>query len=122
MPRMLAAQSAKPRRAQSRHTSRPAMPTSNGNIGGRISSLVKTRSQNKFNGDTSVVEWHQCTFEARSVRILDAGLAWEGGGCLNRCRSGRRIMVIPKLPKLEPWVRFPSPAPLSVFEPQLTAV
>ncbi len=25
--------------------------------------------------------------------------------------SGRRIMVIPKLPKLEPWVRFPSPAP-----------
>ena len=24
---------------------------------------------------------------------------------------GRRIMVIPKLPKLEPWVRFPSPAP-----------
>jgi hypothetical protein len=23
-------------------------------------------------------------------------------------------MVIPKLPKLEPWVRFPSPAPLSV--------
>jgi hypothetical protein len=25
---------------------------------------------------------------------------------------GRRIMVIPKLPKLEPWVRFPSPAPL----------
>ena len=23
-------------------------------------------------------------------------------------------MVIPKLPKLEPWVRFPSPAPLFV--------
>jgi hypothetical protein len=31
------------------------------------------------------------------------GLQWRGGG--------RRIMVIPKLPKLEPWVRFPSPAP-----------
>src|SRR6202035_5710645 len=29
-------------------------------------------------------------------------------------RRGRRIMVIPKLPKLEPWVRFPSPAPLFV--------
>jgi hypothetical protein len=30
--------------------------------------------------------------------------------------SGRRIMVIPKLPKLEPWVRFPSPAPLRTVQ------
>jgi hypothetical protein len=42
-----------------------------------------------------------------------------GSGCLIfrkatriEQRRGRRIMVIPKLPKLEPWVRFPSPAPL----------
>lgn len=27
-------------------------------------------------------------------------------------QGGRRIMAIPQLPKLEPWVRFPSPAPI----------
>ena len=49
-----------------------------------------------------------------------AELVTHGSGCLIfrkatriEQRRGRRIMVIPKLPKLEPWVRFPSPAPLS---------
>jgi hypothetical protein len=34
------------------------------------------------------------------------------GNALKSHHRGRRIMVIPKLPKLEPWVRFPSPAPI----------
>ena len=51
--------------------------------------------------------------------IAPANLPSVGRGCLIfqkatriKQRRGRRIMVIPKLPKLEPWVRFPSPAPL----------
>ena len=53
--------------------------------------------------------------------IAPANLPSIGRGCLIfqkatriKQRRGRRIMVIPKLPKLEPWVRFPSPAPLFV--------
>ena len=41
------------------------------------------------------------------------GFAMRSPGRLESWLRGRRIMVIPKLPKLEPWVRFPSPAPLS---------
>src|SRR5882672_6266242 len=58
--------------------------------------------------------------------IAPANLPSIGRGCLIfrkatriKQRRGRRIMVIPKLPKLEPWVRFPSPAPLLLTEASL---
>ena len=54
---------------------------------------------------------HICTGPVFVRGAAPGDLAETPGSRLDCLQSGRRIMVIPKLPKLEPWVRFPSPAP-----------